>query len=142
MSNNESPQDFIENLPVASTVERDISQGKASLPPTALLGEAERRRLEKLAESGEQPVEPSKPDKSEDITCFSDGSVVKYLPRPGSTQCVIVEATGKHLAITKDANIADWICNACNLMVFASAKAEIEGRPLQIFHTPVALPEK
>lgn len=138
MNNNQSPSDFVASLPIASTVPHEIASGDTPLPPTALLSEVERLRLDKLAASGEQPIERSR---EEQITTFEDGSCVKHCARPGSdTQRIIVEATGRQLAIAKDENIAEWICNACNLMVLASLKAEADGVPLQIFHKPIELP--
>lgn len=143
MNNNLSPEDFVKTLPVASTAPHDISHGITPLPPTALLSEAERLRLEKMAANGEQPVERAPADKEQELNLYEDGSCTKHCARPGSyPQRIIVDGAGRHLAITKDEVIADWICNACNLMVIASKQAESEGRPLQIMHTPIVLPEQ
>lgn len=138
--NNQSPEDFVKSLPVASTVSHDITHGDTPLPPTALLSEAERNRLQKLADAGEQPVERAPASREEELTTFDDGSVFKFFPRPGSTtQCILVDASGKQVAIVKDENMAEFLCNACNLFVVAQLKCEADGKPMQIFTKPVLL---
>lgn len=140
---NQSPEEFVKTLPVASTVPHDISSGEVSLPPTALLGEAERRRLEKLAASGEQAVERPPADKEQTLELFEDGATVKWLPRPGSpTQCLIVDASGKHLAIARDENIADFICNSINTFVVATSKNNDTDNPIKLMHPPIEIPSK
>lgn len=138
--NNQSPEDFVKSLPVVSTVGHDITHGDTPLPQTALLSEAERNRLQKLAETGEQPVERVPASREEELTTFDDGSVFKFFPRPGSTtQCLLVDASGKQIAVVKDENMADFLCNAANLFVLAQLKHEADGTQMQIFTKPVLL---
>lgn len=143
--NNQSPEDFVKSLPVVSTVSHDITHGETPLPQTALLSEAERNRLQKLADAGEQPVEPVPAGREETLTTFDDGSVFKFFPRPvlpgypKSTQQVLVDASGKQIAIVKDENMAEFLCNACNLFVLAQLKHEADGTQMQIFTKPVIL---
>lgn len=139
MSDNQSPESFIASLPTA-TPNPDVIAGLAALPETSLLSAAERLRLDKLAVAGEVPVAPFA-IQSEQITTFSDGSVLKWLPRPGSaTQCILVEATGIQIAIVKDVNFAEFLCNAANIFVIATAKNNNTDNPLQILTTPILLP--
>lgn len=141
--NNQSPEDFIKSLPVVSTVPHDISQGDTPLPPTSLLSEAERKRLDKLAASGEQPVERPPADKEQELCLFEDGATVKWLPREGfGPQCLLVDASGKTLAIIKDSVISDFVANAINTFVVATAKNNDTDNPIRIMHKPLALPEQ
>lgn len=141
MSNNESPDNFISKLPPAEIVRPDITEGVIPMPPTGLLSESERRRLDELAKTGQAPVEPSAPEKTDELTTFEDGGVFKYMPRPGSTsQCILVDAAGQQIAIVKNENLADFLVNACNLFVRAQIKHEIEGTPMQVVHTPRIIP--
>jgi hypothetical protein len=140
MSNNENQPS---KLPPAPLSKPDITEGVTPLPSTALLSEAERKRLQELAASGQAPVEPVASDKEETITTFEDGSVFKYIPRAGSaTQQIIVDATGKQIAIVKDDNLAEFLCNAANLFVLAQLKHEHDGTQMQIVSKPIIFPGK
>lgn len=139
---NQSPDDFVKTCPVASTVPHEIASGDTPLPPTCLLGAAERQRLDKLAASGEAPVERPPEDRTDVCQSFSDGSFFKWLPREGfGSQCLLVDAAGQSIAIVKNANLADFLANAVNLFAAAQLKHEAEGTQMRIFHEPVVLPE-
>lgn len=141
MSNSDSPQDFISKLPPAPLVEPNIIDGHTPMPPTALLSEAERKRLQELAANGSAPVEPIPADREEELTTFEDGSVFKFMPRLGSaTQQILLDATGKQIAIVKDENMAEFLCNACNLFVLAQLKHEADGTQMQILTKPIIIP--
>lgn len=126
--------------PLVNADPTDIAQGVTPLPPTSLLSTEELARLN---------AGIAGPGKEDDITTFEDGSVFKYIPRPvppGSPvvteQCIIVEATGQQIAIVKNANLAEFICNGVNLFVLGSLKAEADGIPLSIVRRPIIIPGK
>lgn len=138
MSDNQSPDSFIAGLPAAATP----VQSDAVLPTPSLLSVGERARLESLSASGIAPVEPAAVQ-SEEITTFSDGSVLKWMPRPGAKeQCILVEATGIQIAIVKNQNFAEFLCNAANIFVIATAKHNTTDNPLQILTKPIIIPDQ
>lgn len=132
--NNDTPS----KLPSAPLVKPDITDGAAILPPTGLLSEAERRRLDELSTTGQTPSEPSEPV---EIQSFSDGSFFKFTPRPGSaSQQILVDAMGQQIAIVKNEELADFIANAVNLFALAQLKHEAEGTQMQIVQRPIIFP--
>jgi hypothetical protein len=138
MSNQENQPS---KLPAAPLVQPDITEGVTPLPATSLLSESERKRLEELAATGEAPIVIKAPGAGDEIATFEDGSVFKYMPRPGPTEHqILVDASGKQYGIIRNENLADFICNACNMFVLAQIKCEAEGKAMEIVHTPRIIP--
>ena len=58
---------------------------------------------------------------------FPDGACLKYLPRPSessTTQQILVDSSGRHLAITVNVAVANLLCDAVNLLAKAHFECE------------------
>lgn len=73
---------------------------------------------------------------------FDDGTLAKYLPRPGhAPQQIIADAKGRMLCLARNEHTADLICNGINFLVLATAQAQADGKLPAMAAEPGCAPE-
>lgn len=117
-----------------------MSNNNIPLPPTAIqLAPGEVKILDGLPADllALKVAEQSKIE----FTPFADGSYFKYVPRVKfEPQAIIVDADGTQLAVARNFDIADFICNSCNALVIASLLNKVQDEKIVQPGSPIILP--
>lgn len=107
------------------------------LPPTAIAPEV---KILSGVEADLLALKVSEQSKVE-FTMFPDGSFFKYVPRTGfEPQCLIVDAERVQIAVARNTDIAEFLCNACNCLVIASKMNAVQEQKIVQPGSPLILP--
>lgn len=76
-----------------------------------------------------------------EFTPFPEGGYFKYVPRAKfEPQCLIVDSAGTQIAVARNVDIADFLCNSCNALVIASLLNKVQDEKIVQPGSPIILP--
>lgn len=81
-------------------------------------------------------VPGTEPARITEFNLFSDGTVMKYIERPGfAPQQLLVDGAGRQYGVIRNASVADLICNGVNMFHLAKVQMDAElaaaNRPIE-----------
>lgn len=121
------------------------NNGNIPLPPTAIQLPPNVQILDGAAADAALAALKASEQAVIEFTPFPEGGYFKYVPRAKfEPQCIIVDSAGTQIAVARNVDIAEFLCNACNCFVIASLmnKVQDEGAAQTIVQpgSPIVLP--